>query len=83
MDPYQIFNLGTECSFKVLFIKFASFSASTKIVRDSEFRILVGGGVLFKVGGLIKLITVCTPYRCYSVGAGFHIIKTCSDDVRL
>lgn len=64
MDPYQIFNLETECSFKVLFIKFASFSASTKLSETVNFQYwLRGGGVLFKVGGLIKLITVCTPLQ--------------------
>lgn len=36
MDPYQIFNLGTEYSFKVLFIKFASFSASTKFILQQN-----------------------------------------------
>lgn len=42
MDPYQIFNLGTECSFKVLFIKFASFSASTKLSETVNFQYWLG-----------------------------------------
>ena len=47
MDPYKIFNLGTECSFKVLFIKFASFSASTKLSETVNFQYWLGGGVCY------------------------------------